>query len=279
MFFNDFLAQASVDASVLLQTQEAASKHGVFSQSQEAASQSVGVAPTKVSVRSDRKAAPSNLKTAPSSQQERAPSSLQAAAAASLQAVPMISEAPVDSEKNEATSSPGIFSFGESQLKDRTHEIENKRVGGMRDSRVDGQSKVRSHKKLLALNKKRGFPPTKGTQQQVLPGQFDQPPQASLEAALEDAARVEQQNARVRGACVIVAADFNVQAEQVARCVDIAGCYDYASENNMDLVDVIRHAYTNKQTTGGNMDSDLGGMIADVENELKKDIANYPAFD
>ena len=82
-----------------------------------------------------------------------------------------------------------------------------------------------------------------------------------------------------RGACAIVAADFNVQAEQVARCVNIAQCYDYASENNMDLVDVIRHAYTNKQTTGGNMDSDLGGMIADVENELKKDIANYPAFD
>jgi len=275
VFCNDFLA---VDASVLLQTQESASKDdGVFPQTQEAASLSVGSAPTKVSARSERKAAPSNLKTAPGSLEERAPSSLKAASlqAAANSEQPTILDGQVDSENAD------FFSFGDSQLKERAHEKENHRIGGMRDSRVDGQTRVRSHKKLLSLNKKRGFPPTKGKQQQILPGQFDTPPPASLQAALEDATRVEQQNARVHASCVVVAADFAVHPDEVSRCVDIAGCCVYASENNMEIVDVIRQAYTDykQQAAGEAMDSDLGGMIEDVANELKKDIANYPAFD
>jgi len=49
----------------------------------------------------------------------------------------------------------------------------------------------------------------------------------------------------------------------------------------MEIVDVIRQAYTNykQQAAGEAMESDLGGSIEDVENELKKDLANYPAFD
>jgi len=106
-------------------------------------------------------------------------------------------------------------------------------------------------------------PHTRGKQQQILPGQFDQPPPASLEAVLEDVVRAEQQNTRVRGACVLVAADFNVQAEQVSRCLNIAGCYDCVSENNMDLVDAICQAHTNyKQNAGENMDSNRITAVA-----------------
>ena len=189
-------------------------------------------------------------------------------------------DAQVDSEneKKEATTSADFFSFGDSQLKERAHEKENHRIGGMRDSRVDGQTRVRTHKKLLSLNKKRGFPPTKGKQQQILPGQFDTPPPASLQAALEDATRVEQQNARVHASCLVVAADFSVHPEQVSRCVDIDGCCAHASENNMEIVDAIRQACTNCKQQAAGEDSDLGGVIEDVENELKKDIANYPEF-
>lgn len=62
VFCNDFLAQASVDASLLLQTQESASKDDVSLQTKEAASQSSGFTLTKVA-RSERKAASLNLKT------------------------------------------------------------------------------------------------------------------------------------------------------------------------------------------------------------------------
>ena len=64
------LAQVSADASVLLQTQESASLDaGVLPPTQEAAS---AVGPAR-----SEKAAMSNLKIAPESQQQRAPSSLQ----------------------------------------------------------------------------------------------------------------------------------------------------------------------------------------------------------
>jgi len=63
----------------------------------------------------------------------------------------MILEAQVNREKNEATASTAVFSCGESKIKDHAHEKENDRMGGVRNSRVDGQTRVRPHKKLHAV--------------------------------------------------------------------------------------------------------------------------------